>query len=489
MMRYRTPLPLTLLSLTLLPLARAHGQQVSPPLVIHSLEEALKIAREKAPSLQQAKETYIKKQKTIGQLLAASKPQISSRATYSRLFNGGSGFGGGGVAGGGTIQNPFPILLQNAPPGAQPVSLPAATRAETTDPPTDTGNTGGGVFGTGVELNQASASLSITQGIDLAGVVRLAKQIGDVELQIQTLELQRLGQEVAFTTRSGYYSLLRAESLVKVNEAAVVQSKEQLRVAESQFKAGTVAQFDVLRAKTQLANNQQALISARNQVLINKNAFANTLGVNPATVIELMAPQETREKDPLPELDESKLIGEALTKRPEAQQAELALDKAHKNLKLTGRGLSPSLAASLSTNYNPNPAFIGDRATGSFGLSLSVPLSDGGAVRAQSDAARSDQRAAEIQKDQYLRGIQSEVQQAVIAVKDAHERAETAWQAVEEAREAYRIAGVRFREGVDTQLSVNDAQTALTQAETNIVNARYDYLTALARLARALGKE
>ena len=486
-MRYRYPLPLPLLCAILLPPATVHAQQTAPPVVIRTLDEALKIAREKAPSLRQAKETYIKKQRTIDQILAVQKPQISSRATYSRLLNGGSGFGGGGSAGGGSVQNPFPVLLQNAPPGSQPIILPSATRAQTT-PSTGAAATSGG-FGSGVDLNQESASFSITQGIDFAGILRLAKQIGDVELEIQTLELQRLTQEVSLTTRSSYYSLLRAESLVKVSAVAVAQSTEQLRVAELQFKAGTVAQFEVLRAKTQRANNQQTLISERNQVAISKSAFANALGLDPATSIELSAPTEMLERQPLPELEQKKLIAEALAKRPEAQQVELALNKARKNIKLTGRGLSPSLTAALSTSYNPNPAFIGDRSTGSLALVLSVPLSDGGAAKAQTESARSDERAAEIQKDQYVRGIQAEVQQAMIAVKDGHERAQTAWESVEQAREAYRIAGVRFREGVDTQLSVNDAQTSLTQAETNIVNARYDYLTALARLARALGKE
>ena len=303
------------------------------------------------------------------------------------------------------------------------------------------------------------------------------------------LDYQRLLMDANYSVRSGYYGLLRAESLVKVSAAAVAQSEEALRVAESQFKAGTVAQFDVLRAQTQLANNQQSLISARNQVTLSKNAFANSLGVDPGTPVELAAPTEMKEKEPLPALEEEKLIAAALAARPEARQAEISLTKAEKNIRLYGKGLAPSLAASLSSTYNPKPAFIGDKTTGSLSVGLTVPLSDGGSSKAQTEAARSDQRAAQIQREQYHNGIKAEVQQALIAVRDAHERAQTAWGAVAQAREAYRIAQVRFREGVDTQLSVNDAQTSLTQSETNIVNARYDYLTALARLDRALGKE
>ena len=471
--------------MTLLPLVSWSQQQPLTP--IRTLDEALKLAQEKSPSLRQSKERALKTQQTINQILAGRKPQASVRASYTRLLNGGSGFGGGGVAGGGAVQNPFPVLLQNAPPGAQPVQLPAASRAEATPTPTPPASSGG--FGSGIDLNQQSVSLSISQNLDLAGVIKLANQLGDLELEVQVLDYQRLLMDTKYTVRSGYYGLLRTESLLKVSAAAVAQSEEALKVARSQFNAGTVAQFDVLRAQTQLANNQQSLISARNQVQLSKNAFANSLGVDPGTPVELAAPTQMKEKEPLPALEEAKLITTALAARPEARQTEISLTKAAKNIQLYGKGLAPSLAAVLSSTYNPNPAFISNSTTGSLSVALTVPLSDGGASKAQAEAARSDQRAAEIQKEQFQHGIKAEVQQAIIAVRDAHERAQTAWGAVEQAREAYRIAQVRFREGVDTQLSVNDAQTALTQSETNIVNARYDYLTALARLDRALGKE
>jgi outer membrane protein TolC len=486
MMRHQPKLIIALLGAALLSLDSVRAQQQLTP--IRSLDEALKLAHEKSPSLRQSKERALKTQQTINQILSARKPQASVRASYTRLLNGGSGFGGGGVVGGGAVQNPFPVLLQNNPPGVQSVQLPASSRAEATPTPTPA-PTGGGGFGSGVDLNQQSVSLSITQNLDLAGVIKLANQLGDLELEVQALDYQRILMDTNFNVRSAYYGLLRAESLVKVSAAAVAQSEEALKVARSQFNAGTVAQFDVLRAQTQLANNQQSLISARNQVNLSKNAFANSLGVDPGTPVELAAPTEMKEKDPIPVFEESKLIEAAYQARPEARQAEISLTKAAKNIQLFGRGLAPSLGASLSANYNPNPAFINNQTTGSISVGLTVPLSDGGASKAQTEAARSDQRAAEIQKEQYRNGIKAEVQQAIIALRDAHERAQTAWGAVEQAREAYRIAQVRFREGVDTQLSVNDAQISLTQSETNIVNARYDYLTALARLNRALGKE
>jgi outer membrane protein TolC len=505
------------------------------PTVIRNLDDALKVAFERSPALLQAKESAVRTEKTVDQILALRKPSITVAGSYTRLSGAGAAFGGGG--GGitpGQVTNPFPVGLQFTPPGSAPVTL-ANSVANTTIPNSttggnlgatvggviggsvgasapgvtgqtrstpvpgstivtrqtddgdddDNGNGGGGgnIFGNGVNLNQYSVRGGINQFIDITGVIRTAIQVGDLQKALTRLEIIRNRQDVALTVRNAYYNLLRSEAFVRVNEAAVEQSQELLRVTEVQKTAGVVAEFDVLRARTQLENNRQALISSRNQVAIAKNALANTIGVDPSTPVETDSPTVP----PMPTLDEQALVDTAFKQRPEYFLADINYLKAQKGIRLARRNLEPYLNASLSGTYNPSPALGNEPQTGALSLTLTVPIWDGGATKAQVEAARSDERGALIQKDQFVRGIKAEVQQAIISVRDANERAEAATLTVTQAREALRLAGVRYRAGVGTQLDVNDAQTALTQAETNFVNAQFDYLSALARLSRAVG--
>lgn len=351
------------------------------------------------------------------------------------------------------------------------------------------GNSGGGVFGGGTSLDQAQARLSISQLIDITGIVRTAEDIGDLQKALTRLELARVRQQLALDVKNGYYNVLRAQAFVRVNEAAVAQSQEQLRVTEAQLRAGVASQFDVLRARTQLQTNQQALINSRNQVAIARNAFANTLGIDPSTPVEIADAPTDAVPAEAPALEEGALITQALTRRPEYLQADVNLLKASKNIRLARRNLEPYVSVGLSGTYNiTEPALGRDKSTAAVSVGLTVPLYDGGATRAAVDAARSDERGAQITKDQYVRGIKAEVQQTIIAVRDAFDRSVVANASVVEAREALRLANVRYRAGVGTQLEVNDAQTALTQAETNQVNAQYDYLAAQARLQRATGQ-
>ncbi|MBC8104314.1 MAG: TolC family protein [Cytophagales bacterium] len=354
-----------------------------------------------------------------------------------------------------------------------------------TDPPPDDGNSGNvRNFVNSPNLNQISTRISVTQLLDITGLVKTAEQVGNLGKALSRLELARTRQDTALNIKNGYYNVLRALAFVRVNEAAVAQSQELLRVTQAQLNAGVASQFDVLRARTQLDNNRQALISSRNQVSISKNAFANSLGIDPSTPID---PQPL-ETPPVPDLNEAALIQTAFDQRPEYLQADVNIILAKRNIRLARRTLEPYLNAGITGNYAATSNSFGqDRGTASVGLALTVPLYDGGATRAQVESARSDERGALIQKDQYARGIKAEVQQSVIAVRDADERRTAIAQTVEQAREALRLANVRFQAGVGTQLDVNDAQTALTQSEYNQVNAQYDFLGAVARLQRSVG--
>ena len=530
---------------------RIPGQpQPGDPDAIRTLDQALAAAYSHNPSILLAFERAVKTNATIAQILGAKTPSVTGSVTYNRLGNAfsASAVGQGGPSPA-QIINPFTVGLQNVPPGSVPVSLAsnsaaapstnsasstsgaasgatttAAGRAEqtgrqtattgnggstttggstgttgttgggtTTGGTTTTGDTTGGSGGTAARgggggfsnaLDQESARIQVTQFIDLTGILKAAQRLGDLEQALSRLELARLRQQTALDVRNGYYNVLRAAAFVRVNEAAVTDSAELLRVTQAQLRAGVASNFDVLRSQTQLDNNRQALIQSRNQLLIAKNAFANTLGVDPSTPVDLA---DIPDIPPLPPLDEAALLAKAFAQRPEYYQSDANILVSRTNTRLAHRNIEPYANVYAVAAHTFNKPSFGGRNDGSVGITFGVPLYDGGVTREAVKSARSDERTALIQKDQFVRGIKSEVQQAIIAVRDAFDRQSTTAATVAEATEALRLANVRYKAGVGTQLEINDAQTTLVQAENNQVNARYDYLTALARLSRSVG--
>ena len=524
--------------------AHTPGQPLpDDPPVIRTLDDAIHIAFLRNPTLLLAQESALRTVKVVAQIKAIERPQISASATYSRLLNSSSS----GVAGGGaspaSLSNPFSVGLTTSPPASIPVALSstststgsslnsstgtsqtsgsasspttalssaggsstttAATRGEPVSRQTGTGGTGNGATtggsttpGTGTaqnigqainnstNLNQDSARLTISQLIDITGIVKVVERYGGLQEALTRLELARIRQQTAYNVRNAYYNLLRATAFLSVDEAAVADSRELLRVTQAQKSAGVASQFDVLTAQTQLDNNIQALISARNQVALSKNSFANTVGVDPSTPVD----PQPQVFPVLPALDEEGLITQAFTQRPEAIEADVNLLKAGLNIRISHRNIEPYLNVGVNAGYNASAsAFTRSKTSASIGGTLTFPLYDGGATQAAVDQARSDQRGALIQKDQFVRGIKAEVQQSIIAVNDADQRTRAVTATVAEAQEALRLAGVRFKAGVGTQLDVNNSQTQLVQAQSNQVNAQYDYLGALARLSLATG--
>jgi outer membrane protein TolC len=368
------------------PITEFQGQTPGQPLpddpkVIRNLDDALQVAFRRAPSLLQAEESAVRTEKTVQQILALRNPTVNVSGAYTRLSGAGAAFGaGGGGITPGQVQNPFPVGLQFTPPGSAPVTLSNSTIGTSVSTSATTGSVGAsapGVSGqtraestsadsratrqitgnSGVNLNQYAVRGGINQFIDITGVIRTAIQVGDLQKALTRLEIVRTRQDIALNVRNAYYNLLRTQAFVRVNEAAVAQSEELVRVTEVQKAAGLAAEFDVLRARTQLENNRQALISSRNQVAIAKNALANTIGIDPSTPVEIEVPTIP----PMPALEEQALVNTAFQQRPEYFQADINLLKAQKNIRLARRTLEPYVNAGLNGTYNPSPALAMSR--------------------------------------------------------------------------------------------------------------------------------
>ena len=178
----------------------------------------------------------------------------------------------------------------------------------------------------------------------------------------------------------------------------------------------------------------------------------------------------------------------AYERRPEVKQARVGTELARRGVTLARATGGPTLGLGFNYNYNLDTSAFNSR-SGQWNAvaAVSLPVFEGGLTRARVTQARADVGAAQVAEEQAREGVALEVQQAILSIREASERLSAAGTNVRQAQEALRLAKVRYREGVATPLEVTDAQAVLTQAESNEVNARYDYLLATARYERAVG--
>ena len=118
-----------------------------------------------------------------------------------------------------------------------------------------------------------------------------------------------------------------------------------------------------------------------------------------------------------------------------------------------------------------------------------MPLYRGGANRGNLRSADADIVQALADAQGILNGVSQEVTVAHRGVVSAQARTDLARPAVEQSDEALRIVRERYRNGTATPTDVIDAETTLTRSEQRYATAQIEYLSALARLAYALGDE
>jgi outer membrane protein TolC len=260
-----------------------------------------------------------------------------------------------------------------------------------------------------------------------------------------------------------------------------------LTTSQQQFAAGTVAQFDVIRAQTQVSQNKQNLQAAQNGLNLAKKAFNNILARPINTPVALY---DITELPTLGQaLDDLEKVAEI--NRPEIEQGRQNIILQEHLIQTAKRSVLPSLNLRSIMNYNPEPSRFGGSKTTTFVSTaiLTFPLFDGGTAKARLRQQREEVTIARATLSQLTRGVSLEVTQAYLNLENARVRLDTAEVAVTEATESLRLSRIRYQSGVSIQLEVSDAELAFTQAETNLVNARYDYLTAWAQLQKAIGQD
>jgi outer membrane protein TolC len=265
----------------------------------------------------------------------------------------------------------------------------------------------------------------------------------------------------------------------------------------------------VLRARVQVENIRQNLVSAGANVRRAVASLSRLLSIDATSTVELVpvslpegaggvAATTAREvltplaggavvAAPTPTTVEAAL-SQAFTQRPEVYRAEWARRAAEAVVKFERKGRLPDVSLTAGGFYNPDvTGFAAIDKSWSVIANVAIPIWDAGLSRARTRQAQADVDAAAARLGSARDQVAEDVKTSLVDVEDASERRRTAVANVGQAREALRIAQVRYTAGLAPNVEVTDAEAALTLARGNAVNADYDYIAALAALNRALG--
>jgi outer membrane protein len=342
-----------------------------------------------------------------------------------------------------------------------------------------------------VKQDQRQIGINATLPIDFAGLIRAAVQQSQFQEIVSRLDYNRTRNQTVLDVKNAYYDVLRAKAFVGVQETALQNTKDRQTTAELNLRVGTGTKFDVLRAQTDVANAEQNLIIAKNRVNLTTATLNNVLGLDQNTPLQTVEAQEAAQ----PEQDFSTDVAEAYKKRPEVLQADANISANEKGIQLAQRSLFPTVGLSAGYNFTPDAGGFAPKTTSWAAVAtIQLPIFDQGLSRARVQQARADVNTAKINKQVTQDSVALDVRQNYLALQEAQDRLSVTQAALTQAVEQYRLAQVRFKAGVTAApgasplLEISDAQNALTQAQNNEVNAKYDVQNSKARLDRAIGR-
>jgi outer membrane protein TolC len=346
-----------------------------------------------------------------------------------------------------------------------------------------------------------NAGVQLVQTIYAGGKLLAAVRAAKVTKEQALAQYQATLADTLLSVRLAYYDILLAAEQITVNETSVNLLQKELDDQQHRYDAGTVPNFNVLRAKVSVANARPPLIQARNNYRIAKNNLSNLLGYNlPREITDNIPLNLTDSLDAAPyQINLSEALQQALDKRPELVALRKTSELQKLNITDAASGYKPTvqlfagynwLNRQFSSSTNGSSPGLNEYLDGwNAGAQVTWNIFDGMLTHGKVVQAKALYEKSKTSVDEEMRNVELEVRTTYSDFLEAQEVLESQKTVQEEAEESLREANARADAGTGTQLDVLDAENSLTQARSTQVQALHDYDAARARFERAIGAE
>jgi outer membrane protein TolC len=337
--------------------------------------------------------------------------------------------------------------------------------------------------------NAWNLEVTVRQTLFAAGKIGAGLRAAKAYRLASEEQLAQTEADVIYRVRRAYLDALYAGRLVEIAEAGLAQARAHEEEVQRFRLAGTRAEYDLLRAQVDAANQAPILVAAQNGRDLALLALKRLVNV-PADAPLVLTTRLAGEDATMPVLAADTL---GVPERASVRAAEATVRVWEQAVTAARADRWPSLTVGATFSHQAFPEEIAPfdaqfRRSWNADLRLSVPLFLGFRTFGAEDRARASLERARAERDQVRELAALEVEQAVAEVRRAEALLAAQRATVRQARRANQIATVRYNNGMSTQLEVSDSRLVAQRAEVNEAQALRDYLVGLAELERALGR-
>lgn len=332
--------------------------------------------------------------------------------------------------------------------------------------------------------NTTGSAFSVSQLIFDGGLREASVKGARYGVQENSASLSRTRQTVAFDVTKAYYDVLRARHLAEVSEANVKYNEALRDQIQLQAEQGEAAKVDVLPVEAQLANARVNYLSAKNSVRTAALELQIAMGVTPQQGFDVQEVDHVSEPEVRP-LNEYTAF--ALKDRPDVLQTQAGLGAARASVRAARISLYPRPV--ISGDYQKSIAGGFQQSGGQITGGIAFNLFDGGASRAAYKGAQAAQANQQQQALQLDRNIKVQVEEAYLNLTSAKERMDASQAGLTAAEKNLEAQKDRYSQGLAITLDLLNAEVQLVTAQSNLVQAKYDYYTAISQMNYAVGTQ
>lgn len=380
--------------------------------------------------------------------------------------------------------------------------------------------------GTGTYLDPNVAEISNGQNPEFTGSGSLVLQQTvfseaananiSIQKDLREVEKQNYNAEqldAILNVSNAYFNILILKTNVSVQLRNLKLTRQNLILAEQNYESGLKGKSDMLRFRSEMAQNTQAMIVAANQLeqgymglnqLLN-NPIDTRIEIEDVTLEEGLYKQYNYKRffdlldDPsLRDIFIEFLVQEALNNAPELKSLAYNLKATERNIKLSGSGrLLPTVALQGQYNNTFHRSGVGTTFPTGFpvppddnynvALNISLPLFNQNTNNINRQSALIQKDQIEINEENLKLSISANIRTAVLNIINEISNIELSKESEKSAMEAYELTKTSYSNGAVNIVQLLDVQNNYLNAQLAKTNAIYNYLIQSLQLERTLG--
>lgn len=324
--------------------------------------------------------------------------------------------------------------------------------------------------------------------LDVWGRVRRSLESADAQLEASGEDRRDTLLSTMAEVARDYLQLRGTQEQLRVTRANLLAAQDTLQITRSRARTGLAPDLDVQNATSQVENTAASLPQLEQQEAQGMNALAFLLGAAPGALRA-----ELGEPRPIPAVPPRVPLGlpsELARRRPDVRRAEAQLHSAVAEIGVAQADFFPRITLSGSLSLQSLQfKDLGNWASRTYALgpSISLPIFQGGRLRATLDLRRQAQQEAATTYQKVVLQAFHDVDNALIAYNAEQRRREGLRREVQANRAALEISRSRYRSGLSDFLNVLTTERSLLASEQSLANSSATVTTNLVQLYKALG--